>query len=195
MDQDLDASSEESSSDTDSQSTVLKLGTKATVKRELSKQSERFGPNRRSSNLSILRHRELRNKIISNSSPTIGEADHQTETSIVDGVAITTDTSAFTANTLDSPPMTSRSGSVTEIEMSPPVHRANGRNGEEQNTDQVCQNFLNILSPCLRYHSYQPNSSPFIQDITLFLFLFLDFYVISFSISSTSVLSLLILVN
>ncbi len=135
VDASADASNEDSS-DTDDQSTAIKLVTKTTAKRELSNQSERVSIIRRTSNQSILRHRELRNKIISNTSSPVNETTIA-ETTIVDGVAITTNPALTTSTIVSSPHSTSRSSSVTEIEMSPPPVRTTSIAADEENADKV----------------------------------------------------------
>eukprot|EP00794_Sanderia_malayensis_P019542 gene19542-21474_t len=168
----VDASAEasnEDSSDTDQSEAVNTTNhnstpsnaPKATVIRKPSSSSaatsqqapERF-VFRRTSNHSITRHRELRNKIISSSNSsqaTLNEAPAtagalneapKTETTIVDGVAITTTTSLTTPTQLISSPTpthgnSSRSSSVTEIEMSP-TPRSTSKVGASygENTDQ-----------------------------------------------------------
>ena len=127
VDASADASNEDSSDGEGDQSAV-KIVPKATAKREHSQLAERFSLNRRSSNQSLLRNRELRYRLSVGQLPSVADSPKK-ETTIIDGIAISSsNTNSPVSNVVTTSTSVSRSSSVTEIDMTSPVP-ASGEQG------------------------------------------------------------------
>ncbi|XP_065064010.1 uncharacterized protein LOC135690390 isoform X1 [Rhopilema esculentum] len=117
VDPNMDASSEDSSDA--EESSALKIVPKGSIKHP--QIQERIALSRRSSNQSLRRNRELRARISTGIASTQSETAIP-ESTIIDGVAISTSTSLTTSTAVNSSSSVSRSSSVTEIDMNSPLH-------------------------------------------------------------------------
>ena len=126
LDASADASNEDSSDGEDDIS-AQKIVPKASVRRESSQMTERIPFTRRISNQSISRNRELRYRVSAGQLPSVPDTPRK-ETTIIDGIAISSSNdNSLIANVVTSSTCVSRSSSVTEIDMTSPVHSAGER--------------------------------------------------------------------